>query len=219
MAEVASDSRPLDTHNGAVQDDEALFLFALIRVMDLKRVLEIGGLDGYSATNFVQAVGILEAASTQSMLNPVVSGLPTNHITLRRDAGAVTPADVGSAPLDLLFFDCHVYDAQMALFHALRSGGMITDRTILSFHDTNLYPHRLIQSAYQVPGGWVHQPVERQMVNEFRRIGIRRVQSRHDAGCTDAQGRDDCAAVSDAGSIGAAPAARSLQSIQYQKGP
>ena len=46
-----------ETHHpgGAIQDDEALLLFAMIRVMHLRRVLEIGGLDGYSARNFLAA--------------------------------------------------------------------------------------------------------------------------------------------------------------------
>jgi predicted O-methyltransferase YrrM len=43
--------------SGPIQDDEALLLFALIRVMCMRRVLEVGGLFGYSATNFIQAVG------------------------------------------------------------------------------------------------------------------------------------------------------------------
>jgi O-methyltransferase len=43
--------------SGPIQDDEALFLYSLIRVMQMKRILEIGGLGGYSATNFVAAAG------------------------------------------------------------------------------------------------------------------------------------------------------------------
>jgi predicted O-methyltransferase YrrM len=42
---------------GPIQDDEALFLYSLIRTMRLKRILEIGGDVGYSATNFLKAIG------------------------------------------------------------------------------------------------------------------------------------------------------------------
>jgi predicted O-methyltransferase YrrM len=42
---------------GPIQDDEALLLFSMIRVMRLKRVIEFGGLGGYSARNFLEAVG------------------------------------------------------------------------------------------------------------------------------------------------------------------
>ena len=42
---------------GPVQDDEALFLYAVVRVMRLRRILEVGGLGGYSARNFLEATG------------------------------------------------------------------------------------------------------------------------------------------------------------------
>ena len=41
---------------GPMQDDEALLLFALARTMGVTRVLEVGGLGGFSATNFVAAI-------------------------------------------------------------------------------------------------------------------------------------------------------------------
>ncbi len=39
-----------------MQDDEALFLYSLVRSLRLSRVLEIGGLSGYSARNFLRAM-------------------------------------------------------------------------------------------------------------------------------------------------------------------
>ena len=42
---------------GPIQDDEALLLFALIKTCLIKNVIEIGGLNGYSANNFLEAVG------------------------------------------------------------------------------------------------------------------------------------------------------------------
>ncbi len=39
-----------------MQDDEALLLYSVVRGMRLSRVLEIGGLSGYSAKNFLQAM-------------------------------------------------------------------------------------------------------------------------------------------------------------------
>lgn len=41
---------------GPIQDDEALFLYSIIRASRLKRIFEIGGLSGYSAQNFLNAV-------------------------------------------------------------------------------------------------------------------------------------------------------------------
>ena len=42
--------------SGPIQDDEALFLYSIIRGCRLERILEIGGLSGYSAKNFLQAL-------------------------------------------------------------------------------------------------------------------------------------------------------------------
>lgn len=39
-----------------MQDDEALLLYAVVRGMRMSRVLEIGGLSGYSTKNFLQAM-------------------------------------------------------------------------------------------------------------------------------------------------------------------
>ena len=40
---------------GPIQDDEALFLYSIIRGSRLTRILEIGGLHGYSGLNFLKA--------------------------------------------------------------------------------------------------------------------------------------------------------------------
>lgn len=39
-----------------LQDDEALFLYSIVYGMRMSSVLEIGGLRGYSAQNFLQAM-------------------------------------------------------------------------------------------------------------------------------------------------------------------
>lgn len=155
--------------SGPIQDDEALFLFALIRVMRIRRVLEIGGLSGYSATNFIQAVGSAGIVYTID-INPVPTVAP-NHVTIAMDAKLVTPEVFGHQPLDLIFFDCHEFEAQMEMLSRLSGSGMIVDRTVLAFHDTNLHPTKKVSWAYQVEGGWVHQVVERRMVNELRALG------------------------------------------------
>jgi hypothetical protein len=155
--------------SGPIQDDEALFLFALIRVMRIRRVLEIGGLSGYSATNFIRAVGSDGIVYTIDIY-PVPKVAP-NHVTITMDARLVTPEVFGKQPLDLIFFDCHEFEAQMEMLSRLSDTGMIVDRTVLAFHDTNLHPTQKTPSSYQVEGGWVHQHVERRMVNELHALG------------------------------------------------
>lgn len=154
---------------GPIQDDEALFLFALIRGMRLKRVLEIGGLDGYSATNFIRAVGDHGTVYTVD-LNPV-NVIAENHKTIIKDVGLLDADDLDDSPIDLVFFDCHVFDVQLAAFHKLRDEGLINDRTVIALHDTHLHPGPFIPWAYHIDQGWVHQEVERRLVNEFKDLG------------------------------------------------
>lgn len=175
---------------GPIQDDEALFLFALIRCMRLRRVLELGGLDGYSATNFLKAVGPKGVVYTVD-LNEVPTRA-ANHVTIQKSCAEVTGEDVGNTALDLVFYDCHVYDAQMRMHARLQRDGMITERTVLALHDTNLHPLGSEPGAPPPPwgqaiaGGWMHQPVERRMVNTLRNDGyealmLHTTREQHDA--------------------------------------
>jgi hypothetical protein len=155
--------------SGPIQDDEALFLFSLIRVMQLKRVLEIGGGSGYSAQNFCAAVGASGRVYTVD-IHPVPSKA-INHVTIQKDARNLKPEDVSREPIDLLLFDCHMYDVQFDCYHHFTREQIITDNTVLAFHDTNLHPTQTVDWAYPVEGGWVHQDAERRMVNDFKLMG------------------------------------------------
>jgi hypothetical protein len=157
---------------GPIQDDEALLLFAIVRVMRLRHILEIGGLGGYSATNFLKAVGE-EGIVFTCDVNPQSKRAP-NHRVIAKDARTLDKGDLDCVPLDMVFFDCHVYAAQMELFVTLRRAGLILDRTLLALHDTNLHPRQFVPWAYPVDSGdagFVHQAPERQMVNDFKRMG------------------------------------------------
>lgn len=69
---------------GPIQDDEALLLFALARVMGVKRVLELGGLSGHSALNFLRAMRCVQDRSMYSVdVRPVKSQGP-RHFTITR---------------------------------------------------------------------------------------------------------------------------------------
>lgn len=153
---------------GPIQDDEALFLYAVVRGVRCDRILEVGGYEGYSARNFLAAMserGVLYTVE----LSPMASVAP-NHRVITKDCALVNAADVGGLPLDLVFYDAHVYGAQMDMHFQLVRQGIITDATIIALHDTNLHPRQVLDFAYPVEGGWVHQPVERRMVNDFKRM-------------------------------------------------
>ena len=143
---------------------------SLIRVLNIRRVLELGFLGGYSATNFLKAVGSTGLVYSCD-LGPVVT-LSQNHIPLRKDISLISPKDLDNKPIDLVFFDCHNLEAQMTCFNNLTEAGIITNKTILALHDTGTHPKKLRKNDYKIGRKeFVHQPVERVMVNEFAVIG------------------------------------------------
>lgn len=160
---------------GPIQDDEALLLYAVVRVMRIRRVLEVGGLAGYSARNFLQAMDGDDGVAMYTVdLNPVPSISPW-HYTIQRDCGSLQPADVHDRPLDLIFFDAHVVEPQLQLLARLESFGLVRANTVLALHDTDLHNKTFRQNppVRDTDGqvGYVHQAAEREMVNRLRRQG------------------------------------------------
>ena len=43
---------------------------------------------------------------------------------------------------------------------------MLADRVVLVLHDTNTHPYQSVSWAFETTDGYVHQVVERQMVND-----------------------------------------------------
>jgi hypothetical protein len=150
---------------GPIQDSEALLLFAVCRVICARRVLEFGGLNGYSARNFAAAVGPEGSVYTIDILN--VPQVAPNHHPIRKEAKDVMESDVDSMPLDLVFFDCHDFWQMRAAFLRLRVADLISDRTIIAVHDTGLHPYKVHDISRQVVGGWVHVDDERKLVAEL----------------------------------------------------
>src|SRR3990167_3056213 len=166
---------PEQSKPGSIQDDEALLFFALIRVTRIKRILEFGSAPGYSAKNFLEA---LNGEGTVYSVDWGVDGYTPkraeNHIVITKNVADVSSEDIGE-PIDLVFFDCHAYEAELCVFQNLKRAGIITDKTIFAFHDTNLLPNEMALGypniSYEVEGGWVFCPPERQLVNDFKAMG------------------------------------------------
>jgi predicted O-methyltransferase YrrM len=157
---------------GPIQDDEALFLYSIIRGCRLHRILEIGGLSGYSGKNFLQALsfskdGILYTCD----INPVPV-LADNHKVIIKNALNLTLSDLDNKPLDLIFFDCHDM-VQMEIYNLFVEHNIINDNTILALHDTNLHyePYQKLGLYIEKYKGYAHQPVERTMVTLFKNLG------------------------------------------------
>ncbi len=163
---------------GPIQDDEALFLYSIIRSSRISRILEIGGLDGYSARNFLQAMSLSKNPVLYTCDLVEVPKLADNHKIIVKNALHITKEDLDNREIEMVFFDCHDY-VQVDIFFKLRDQKLIGDNTIIALHDTNLH-----YSPYHKPGeniithkylkeedGYVHQEVERFMANMFKHLG------------------------------------------------
>lgn len=81
-------------------------------------------------------------------INPVESQ-SANHICIQKDARLLISDDVDNKPLDLVFFDCHEFDVHVHMFIRLKDAGIITDKTVLALHDTNLHYAQYAGFSYQ----------------------------------------------------------------------
>ena len=149
---------------GPIQDDEALLLYAVCKVVQAQTIIEFGGLGGYSAKNFLKAMGDEGVLYTVDN-NPNTISLSQNHRVIIKNVGDVTPYDFDSKTIDLLFFDCHDLNQQRQAFHTLKEAKLITPDTLLAIHDTGTHPSKLCNWSYPSPYGWIHQPSERELVN------------------------------------------------------
>eukprot|EP00966_Prymnesium_polylepis_P189305 4385776-Prymnesium_polylepis.1 len=156
---------------GPMQDDEALLLYALVQTTQVARVLELGGLSGFSARTFLTAMHAKGRGRVYTVdLNKVPEvqwsgGSDHRHIALVKDAARLEPADVDFEPLDLVLLDCHNFNATRATFRQLRRHRLLRPDAYLVLHDTGLH-YRLMHPVLKdlvVPfrGKLIHQPVER----------------------------------------------------------
>lgn len=158
---------------GPIQDDEALVLFSIIRGKRISTVLEIGGLNGYSAQNFIEAVSVIPDSYVFTCDINEVPKLSDNHITIKKNVLHLTNEDLLGKKIELLFFDCHSM-FQMNAFRYLREKGLITDETVICLHDTNLHydPYCPKIGGYSKTNqAWIHQPVERKITNLLKKEG------------------------------------------------
>jgi len=159
---------------GPIQDDEALFLYALIKLNLIKTVFEVGGLEGYSTRNFMQAVGPDGKVFTADINASGAETRGDNHKGIHKDCRLVTAEDLENKKIDLIFFDCHVYDAQLQTLENFFKLEIVDDSTLVAIHDTGLhsveiaslgrcgYANTVTENGVK---GFVHQPEERRLVN------------------------------------------------------
>ena len=123
---------------GSMQDDEALFLFGLIRTAGVSRVLELGGRYGFSARNFASAVQCAKDPARMVYTVDVneVPKIAGQHRPIRKDAGLLDAADIGGVPVHLILIDCHVFEASKRMLKRVLSQRLLSEDGYIALHDT-----------------------------------------------------------------------------------
>ncbi|GAB4815706.1 hypothetical protein N2152v2_002752 [Parachlorella kessleri] len=112
----------------------------------MSRVLEVGGLAGYSATNFLKALEPTSGVVYTVDINPVPVVDSTRHKPIMKNAALLTVADVDSKPLDLIFFDAHVLDAQ------LNRHGVVVMQKFAGLNNAEKAPPKVILGRHNIEG-------------------------------------------------------------------
>ncbi len=152
---------------GPIQDDEALLLYAVVRCTGCRVVLEAGGQTGYSARNFLAAVG--ESGAVYTVDVAPVPRLAENHTVIQAD---IADVDLAGIPrCGLVFLDAHHADKQYRFCERAVEAGVIGDGTTIVCHDTGLHGEKFVE--WSVPCGqrWAHQPEDRRLVEMLRSQG------------------------------------------------
>lgn len=150
---------------GPIQQEEALLLFALVRVLRPRVVVEFGFHRGHSALNFLLALppdgelhsyDISEGAA--QMASQLFAGAARFHYH-HKPQESFLPADVGGREIDLVLLDAaHDLDLNVATFEKLRP--CLAPRAILAVHDTGTWwrahmRHEHLAWAADRPHGWL----------------------------------------------------------------
>jgi predicted O-methyltransferase YrrM len=163
---------------GPIQRDEALFLFALVRVLRPRTIVEIGFLRGHSALNFLRALDA-DARLYSFDIDPKCEerarerfGDDPRLVFRTRSQDALTADDVDGREADLVFLDAsHDLALNQRTFERLLP--LMSERGILAVHDTGAVPRAFVPPGHwwlQTDDGWVDDerevlPDERAFVN------------------------------------------------------
>jgi predicted O-methyltransferase YrrM len=166
--------------DGAVQRDEALLLYGLVRTVRPRTVVEIGFFRGDSALNFLGALDG-EARLYSFDVDPECEAIARERfgddprlVYRTRSQDAITAEDIDGRLAELVFLDAaHDLALNQATFGRLLP--LMAPDAILAVHDTGSVPRELFDLApghwmlaspeLWVGDAWEHQPDERAFVN------------------------------------------------------
>ena len=164
---------------GPIQRDEALLLYAIVKTVDPKTIVEFGFLWGHSAINFLGAM-----SPSARLYSYDVSGASLRIADKLRDSRFrfilksqvdFELSDVDERLIDLVFFDgSHDFKLNVETFARVKS--CLNEKALIVVHDTGAWHGNL--KGLQTPegyflggttgGGYIHRPDERRFVNHIR---------------------------------------------------
>ena len=166
---------------GPVQRDEALLLFALVRVTRPQTVVEMGFSLGQSAFNFLRAMDP-DARLYSFDVEPICAGIAARRFAdeprfafRARPQDEITRADLDGRVADLVLIDgAHELAVNQRTFERLLD--VMSPTAVVAVHDTGTVAGRFIEDwrvERSMPERWIgdeyeHQPAERAFVNWIR---------------------------------------------------
>ena len=164
---------------GPIQRDEALLLYALVKTVDPKTIVEFGFLAGHSSTNFLRAM-----SSDARLYSYDIADASMRIARKIRDErfrfifksqADFDCSDVDNRLVDLVFFDgSHDFDLNVVTFEKVRK--CLSERALVIVHDTGAWygdlQGRQTPEGYfaggSIDAGYIHRPDERKFVNYIR---------------------------------------------------
>ena len=137
---------------GPIQDDEALFLYSLIKICGIKYIIEVGGLHGYSSLNFLQALAdegrLITVDPNFTDQNKLLQ--KSNFTLISKNIQDVDVCQIPVPRIDCIFFDCHDVEVEYEFLIKAISCGLVSDNTIVIIHDTGTHPDTEIPYPGQI---------------------------------------------------------------------
>ncbi len=167
------------TQSGSVQQDEALLLYAMVKVLHPRTIVEFGFAGGYSAHNFLSAMPddcrLFSFDPSDKALQASRAIEDHRFQFLHKPGEAVMYEDIGENLVDFVFIDAsHDFDSNVAIFQKIKD--WLALECLIIIHDTGLYNTDFMQgNIWDIPGsylvgekGYAHRPGERQFVNYLK---------------------------------------------------
>lgn len=156
--------------NGAILKDEALLIYALIKMIRPKVVVEFGFSRGHSSLNFLEALDetaefhSYDISSSAAEIAKVFQARNNFHFHLKSQLD-FDAEDVGHKKVDLVYFDA-VYDAELNMATLQKLMPSLSDNALLILHDTDTWKkHQMddthVAYAGKRPQNWLNE-------NEFQ---------------------------------------------------